>query len=136
MAILTILILLVICIIPVAIAAVIISAINKKNKPNSGNFETSIRNIYSYIVLIITLFAIVIGTIITFRIGLDILLPEESTNNYTSSYNNDKIDRNENIVEVLTTMSLVITCIPIFIYHNKLTKELRELKNSENNIKN
>ena len=131
MAILSILIVLIVCVIPIAIIATIVSAIAKKNKDEKSNFENSMRSIYCYIVLIITLFAIVIGTIIVFRIGLDILLPEESTSTYSSSYEYEEIEKNENVVELLSTTSLVIACIPIFIKHNKLTKELRENKNVE-----
>ena len=126
MGVLIILVMLIAGIIPIGVIALIVYAILKKSKENKGGFETAIRNIYCYIILIITLFTIVIGTISVFRVGLDVLLPEESTSSYTSAYNNPEKDRNEKIVEVFSTLSLVITCIPIFMYHNNITKEIRE----------
>ena len=131
MGVLIILIMLIAGIIPIAIVALIVYAIVKKSKESKGGFETAIRNIYCYIILIITLFAIVIGTIAVFRVGLDVLLPEESTSSYTSAYNNPEREKNEKIVEVFSTLSLVITCIPIFMYHNKITKEIREEQKKE-----
>ena len=42
------------CIGPIAILVLIISAIVKRNKEDKGNFEESIRNVYVYIILIVT----------------------------------------------------------------------------------
>ena len=83
------------CIIPIGIISLIISAVVKKNKESKVSFEDSIRSIYVYIILIITLIAIIAGVIATLRIGLDVLLPEESL--YQSSYSNDQQEKNENI---------------------------------------
>ena len=123
---------LVACLAPIAILVLIISAVVKRNKEDKGNFEETIRNIYVYIILIITLVAIISGVSATFRIGLDIVLPDKST--YQSSYSNEQIKRNENIIELCTTLSLVVAVTPIFIYHNKLAKKSRETKNEENKI--
>ena len=117
------------CIIPIAILVLIISTVIKKSKDSKNNFEESIRNIYIYIILIITLIAIIMGTIATLRIGLDVLLPEESA--YQNSYSNQQIEKNENIIELFTTLSLVICAIPVFIYHNKLAKKRRREKIDE-----
>lgn len=125
------LIALVVCIIPIAIIALIITAIGKRNKEDKSYFEDVARNIYIYIILIGTLIAIIMGVIITFRIGLDVLLPEKSL--YESSYRDEEQDKNENIIELCTTFSLVIVVIPIFTYHNKLAKESRANKNKEIN---
>ena len=132
MMVVSIIIILLCLLLPIAIISIIVSAIVKRNKEEKSDFENTIRGIYSYSILILSLFAIIIGTIVTFRVGLDVILPEESTSSYSSSYNNDEKERNENIVECLTNMSIVISCIPIFIYHNKLTKKIRETKNIEN----
>ena len=82
-----------------------------------------------YIILIITLIAIITGVIATLRIGLDVLLPEESL--YQNSYSNDQQDKNENIIELFTTLSLVISVTPVFIYHNKLAKKIKADKIEE-----
>lgn len=119
------------CIVPIAIVVLVISAIVKKNKEDKTNFEDTIRNIYIYIILIVTLFAIISGVIATFRIGLDVVLPEKST--YQSSYSSEQMDKNENMIELATTISLVISVIPVFIRHNKLAKKSREIKIEETN---
>lgn len=121
----------IICILPIAIVALIISAIVKKNKENKNGIEETIRNIYVYIILIITLVAIITGVISTFRIGLDLLLPEKSI--YESSYQSEQQERNESIIEFFTEMSLVISVIPVFIYHNKIAKKARKVKTEEVN---
>lgn len=117
------------CIGPIAILVLIISAIVKRNKEDKGNFEESIRNVYVYIILIVTLVAIIAGVIATFRIGLDVVLPEKTINQ--SSYSSEERERNENIIELFTTISLVVSVTPIFIYHNKIAKKSRAIKAEE-----
>lgn len=119
------------CIIPIAVVVLIISAVVKKSKEDKSNFEEVIRNIYIYIILIITLVAIITGVIATFRIGLDVALPEKST--YESSYSSQERVKNENIVELFTTIALVASVTPVFIYHNKLAKKSRTTKVEEVN---
>lgn len=121
---------LIVCIAPIAVLVLIISAFMKRNKEDKGNFEETIRGIYVYIILIVALITIISGVITSFRIGLDIVLPEKSQ----SSYRSEEQDKNENIIELATTISLVVTATPIFIYHNKLAKKSREIKTEENNI--
>lgn len=117
------------CVLPIAIVVFIITAIVKRNKEDKNNFDETVRNIYVYIVLIVTLVAIIMGVITTFRIGLDVILPEKSVSQ--SAYSNDEMDRNENIIECFTTISLVVSVIPVFVYHNKLAKETRKNKVEE-----
>lgn len=120
-----------ICVVPVAIVILIIQAISKRNKDEKQCFDETIRNVYIYLILIITLVAIITGVITAFRVGLDVVLPEKSTTSYTT-YNYSERERNNNIVELCTTLSIVITSIPIFVYHNKLAKKDKELKKQEN----
>lgn len=121
---------LIVCIAPIAVLVLIISAFMKRNKEEKSNFEETIRGIYVYIILIVSLITIISGVITAFRIGLDIALPEKSQ----SAYSSEEQDRNENIIELATTISLVVTATPIFIYHNNLAKKSREIKTEENNI--
>lgn len=129
MAIVILLIGLLACIIPIGIIVLIVSAVVKKGKDSKGNFDDSIRSIYTYIILIVTLIAIIVGVIATFRIGLDVLLPEETV--YQSSYSNEQRQKNQNIVELYTTLSLVISVTPVFTYHNKLAKKIKAAKLEE-----
>lgn len=117
------------CIIPIGIISLIISAVVKKNKESKVSFEDSIRSIYVYIILIITLIAIIAGVIATLRVGLDVLLPEESL--YQDSYNSDQQEKNRNIIELFTTLSLVVSVTPVFIYHNKLAKKIKADKTEQ-----
>ena len=113
---------------PIAILILIISAfIKRNNKDDKGNFEETIRGMYIYIILIITLVVIISGIISIFKIGLDIILPEETQ----SQYSYEKQEKNENIINLTTTLSVVVTSIPIFIYHNKLAKKIKEVKTDE-----
>lgn len=114
--------------IAILILILIISAfIKRNNKDDKGNFEETIRGMYIYIILIITLVVIISGIISIFKIGLDIILPEETQ----SQYSYEKQEKNENIINLTTTLSLVVTSIPIFIYHNKLAKKIKEVKTDE-----
>ena len=116
-------------IIPIAIIVLIISAIVKKGKENKDQFEESVRNIYIYTILIVTIISIIMGTIATLRVGLDVILPEEALTN--STYNNEQQQKNENIIYLCTTLSLVISVTPVFIYHNKIAKKSRTDKAKE-----
>jgi phage-related holin len=113
-------------IIPIVLIGVIISAIVKKSKDSKTGFEEIVRNVYIYIVLIITLIAIIAGTISVFRVGLDIILPEKTTYE-SSSYVYEK-NKNSNIIELFTELAIVLSATPVFIYHNKIAKKSREIK--------
>ena len=90
------------------------------------DFDQVIRSAYIYLILIITLIAIITAFIDTFRVGLDVLLPEKSISD--SVYNSLEREKNGNIVTLLTNMSMLITMVPIFIYHNKLVKKTKKVK--------
>ena len=123
-------ILLLVCIIPIAVIVLIVQAIVKRNnKEEKKDFEEIVRGIYIYLILIITLVAIITGVITAFRVGLDVVLPEQYIT--TTSNNSQEREHNENMIELLTTISIVITSLPIFIYHNKLAKKDREMKKVE-----
>lgn len=129
MGVLLALIYLIVFVAPIVIVVLVISAVVKKSREEKTKFEEIIRSVYIYMILIITLIAIISGVIATFRIGLDIALPEKYMT--STAYNSQERERNQNIVELLTIISVVITSIPIFIYHNKLAKELGKDKKVE-----
>ena len=118
-------------VIPIALIVLIVQAILKKDK-SKRDFENLIRNIYIYLILIITLIVIISGAIAVFSSGLDVLLPEQTTS--SSSYYNSERIQNRNITAMLTELSAVIVCIPIFIYHSKLAKKDREEKKVNSDV--
>ena len=115
-------------ILPITIIVLIVVALSKKNKDNKTEFEESVRNVYTYIILISTLIAIVIGIIVTFRVGLDVVLPEKVVNERANYY---ELSKNENIVELLTNLTVVIVSTPIFLYYNKIAKKEKKYMKQE-----
>lgn len=129
MAILIIFLGLLMLIVPIAIIVLIVQAIAKRNKTKK-DFDNIMRSVYIYSILIITLIVIITGAISAFSVGLDVLLPEK----YTSGnvYNNQERELNINMVNLLTNIAAVVTCLPIFIHHNKLAKKDRDIKSKDN----
>lgn len=115
-------------VIPIALISMIITAASKKNKDDISNVEHSIRNIYLYTILIVLILLLIIGSIYAVRVGLDVLLPKKqyNSNSYYSLDSYDKISKNENIVNLFTSISLVLVSIPLFIKHSKLAKETKK----------
>lgn len=120
---------LIIVVIPVAVVVLIIQAIGKKSKEKKA-FDNMMRNIYIYLILIITLIIIITCSISAFRVGLDILLPEERL--YDNLYDYEQMNYNRNLVNFITTITSVIVTLPVFLHHNKLAREERNIKKSEN----
>lgn len=134
------LLLLLFAIIPIAVVVMIIVAIIKRGKSADGSssiklFEKSIRSIYVYIVLICLLCTIIGGIIYLFNSGLDLLIPKKKNPEYydysydydynyktESNLNNELRERNEKLVGVFTSSSMLISCVPLFVYYNKLAK--------------
>lgn len=110
------------CIIPVAVVIMIIVAISKSRRNNtnteSESFEKIIRTIYLYLLLIILLFSIVFSVITAFSTAVDCFLPYENQSNY---YNLT----NQKLVEFITSISLLVISLPLFIHHNRLVKKLK-----------
>lgn len=131
------LIILLIVILPIALIAMIITAIVKHNKntdtkSSTVKFEKSIRSIYVYIVLICLLCTIIAGTIYLFNSTLDLVLPEQEETKYNVEYynttyspskSNSNRERNENIVGIFTSSAMLVSCIPLFVYYNKVSKK-------------
>ena len=131
------LIILLIVILPIALIAMIITAIVKHNKntdqkSSTAKFEKSIRSIYVYIVLICLLCTIIGGTIYLFNSTLDLVFPEQKETKsdiqyydttYSPSKSNSNRERNENIVGIFTSSAMLVSCVPLFVYYNKVSKK-------------
>lgn len=116
-------------VLPVIVIIMIGVAIAKRSKSSEGassikQFENSMRSIFTYIVLICLLCTIIGGTIYLFNSGLNLALPENSSNDYIDYYDYSlRRERNSNIVGILTSCAMLISCIPLFVYFNKVAKE-------------
>ena len=115
----------------ISIIVFIVQAMLKRDK-SKKNFNNLIRNIYIYLILIITLIIIISATIQMFNDGLDALFPEQTTS--SSSYYSSERIFNRNITSMFTDLSILIVCIPIFIYHSKLAKKDRENKKVKDEV--
>lgn len=115
-------IVLVLAVCPVTLISMVLTAAGKKNRDDTKNTEYSIRNIYVYTILLISLLAMIICSISALRTGLDIILPEKSTHNY---YTSQQVSRNDGIISFITSLSIVIVAIPVFIKHSRLASELK-----------
>lgn len=119
---LSILILLVFAI-PVVAVVMVITAVIKRN--SSGNeqsdFEKITRAIYVYLILICLLCAMIGGTIFLFNSAMNYFLPEKEYSDHYL-YNNEERNKNEALVGILTSSALLISTVPLFIYHSKIAK--------------
>jgi hypothetical protein len=93
------------------------------------NFEKRIRAIYYYIVAFSTLIMTIVGIIGAVVKLTDIIIPERyNYENYTEetlvdvNYNN----RIRNIKEGIKYYGVVVVSLPVFVYHSRKARELKE----------
>lgn len=118
---------------PVGIIALIVYLVARKNSNNGekkDNFEKIIRTVYTYILVLAFLIASVASFISAVDTMADYLLPEEEYNRYDEDDDyrrivlNKQNDRNEMAVNMITNFATVVICVPMFVYHMNLTKNL------------
>ncbi|MBQ8044412.1 MAG: hypothetical protein IJ272_09780 [Clostridia bacterium] len=132
--------------IPSAIVALIVTAaINKEKGNDVTKFSIGVKTVYTYIIVIATLFMIVSGTIVAVSSLLDYFLPESEfeseyncTDYYSSSYCNTvtqetriQNEKNAGITEFASSLALVLVVTPLFVTHSKEAKKLRDEKVKE-----
>lgn len=125
------------------IALIIAAAVNKEKGTDSARFSLGVKTVYTYIIVIATLFMIISGTIVAVPSLLDYFLPEselevtqdDCTDYYSSIYcdvtTKDVRVRNEKnagITEFAASLALVLVAVPLFVSHSKEAKRLREEK--------
>ena len=121
-------------IIPIGIVALVIHLISKKSANNNGekkdNFEKIIRTIYTYILVLGFLIATVASFISAIDLLADYLLPEEreityfdEDYDYRDQALDERNDRNEMIVDMVTNFAIFAISLPMFVYHMNLTKK-------------
>lgn len=132
-------------VIPVIIVIIIIVAIIRKNKDGekAESFNKVVRMIYIYVLLISFLFMTVGSFIFAFTSAVNYYLPESkidvseirktSYNNYASmeiqklkNNNNLRNEKNTSITDLVTAIAMFTMGLPMFVYHGKLAKDLKE----------
>lgn len=118
--------------IPIAIVTAIVLLATKKS-PES--FETKIRSIYCYIILLGSLIGIIIGSILFLHTGIDLLFPTTTSDVYyskptlnvvssTAKLSSDDIEilrsRNEKLQKAIMSLGTVLVSVPVFLFHKKL----------------
>ena len=137
--------------IPTAIVALIVTAaINKEKGNDVSKFFIGVKAVYTYIIVIATLFMIISGTIVAVSSLLDYFLPEselesleyDCTDYYSSKYCNAttkelriRNEKNTGITEFAASLALVVIATPLFVTHSKEAKKLRDEKAKEDNRK-
>lgn len=118
---------------PVGIIALIVYLVARKKsngEEKKDDFEKVIRTVYTYILVLAFLIASVGSFIAAVDTMADYLLPEEQYNKYDGDEDYRRIkleennDRNEMAVNMITNFATVAICVPMFVYHMNLTKNL------------
>ena len=112
-----------IAVITAIITAVVKRAVTTNEAEEQANFTKTIRSIYVYLILICLLCAIIGGAILFFNSTINYLLPEE--NGYTSHmdrHNYTERERNTAIVGMFTASAILVSTVPLFIYHNRIAR--------------
>lgn len=136
---------------PFLIAVIVISAVAKSKGKTYKDFILGARILFAYFFVIISLFAIVIGSIVSVNAMLNYYIPDSKINtenmnkiNYSDDYytEEEKIqiqeyseynlevqienEKSNFLKESLSTISFVIIAIPIFIYFSKVVKKHKD----------
>ncbi len=134
--------------IPIVIITIIVVAIVRKNKEGekTESFEKIVRMIYVYILLICFLFMTVGSVIYAFNSAINYFIPESTvTNKYSvqpdlakdTNYNEElralekennlRNEKNQSLTDLVTAIAMAVVAVPMFIYHSKLARELKEV---------
>lgn len=133
MAILAVVCVILAIVIPIGIIALIVHLISKRNSNNGekkDNFEKIIRTIYTYILVLAFLISSIASFISAVDCLADYLLPEEVEISYSEDYNyrqkvlDQRNDKNRMITDMITNTAIFAICVPMFVYHMNLTKNL------------
>ena len=104
---------------PIVVIAAIILIAGRKSEES---FESKVRSIYCYIILIGCVIVLISGSILLITSVTDIFLPTTNTANNA----NPNYDRNSNLQKAITAVSLIIVATPTFIYHKGLVEKKKK----------
>lgn len=127
MAILSIVYILLCLVSPLIVVSLIIFIIVKKNNKgkNDTSFKNVIKSIYVYLCLCIFLCMSITSIICVVNTGLNYFLPEINIDKELSETLYIQNSKNEDCVNMITSIGALAISLPMFIYHIKLSKEER-----------
>lgn len=127
MAILSIVYILLCLVSPLIVVSLIIFIIVKKNNKgkNDTSFKNVIKSIYVYLCLCIFLCMSITSIICAVNTGLNYFLPEINMDKELSETLYIQNSKNEDCVNMITSIGALAISLPMFIYHIKLSKEER-----------
>jgi len=108
--------------VPLLFLTMIASIFFNKNITNRENFAISIRMLYMYSILLVSLFLILFGIIFAWMNITNLILPESAT---TQTINQDLFSQNQRnnaLRMIYTSFSAIVLGISIFAYHKKKLK--------------
>lgn len=111
---------------PIAVIVLIVKLVTAKKDDENGmvSFEKGVRSFYVYAILVVAFCMLVLGAIGAFSAGLDILLPEVA--DVTSRIYVNEL--NESKIEFAEAVGVLVTAIPLFVYHSKVAKSIDKRK--------
>lgn len=127
MAILSIVYILLCLVSPLIVVSLIIFIIVKKNNKgkNDTSFKNVIKSIYVYLCLCIFLCMSITSIICAVNTGLNYFLPEINMDKELRETLYIQNSKNEDCVNMITSIGALAISLPMFIYHIKLSKEER-----------
>lgn len=127
MAILSIVYILLCLVSPLIVVSLVIFIIVKKNNKgkNDTSFKNVIKSIYVYLCLCIFLCMSITSIICVVNTGLNYFLPEINIDKELSETLYIQNSKNEDCVNMITSIGALAISLPMFIYHIKLSKEER-----------
>lgn len=111
---------------PIAIIVLIVMAIVRSSRKEKAedSFQSVIRTIYIYMVMIILLAMLVTATVMLFNSFLEIALPDivDTTHDQYAAVR----DRNNNISDFASNATMLLISVPMFAYYSRLAKNERK----------
>ena len=112
---------------PIVVISLIVFIIAKRNNKgkNDTSFKNVIKSIYVYLCLCIFLCMSITSIICAVNTGLNYFLPEINMDKELSETLYIQNSKNEDCVNMITSIGALAISLPMFIYHIKLSKEER-----------
>lgn len=102
----------------VGIAATV-KRVEKDTTIKTESFEKMIRTVYFYLIMIIMICILIFGTVGFFNSLMNIYLPEKTVQTAIEA----KSAQNNNIQDVITSLTAIVIALPTFAYFSKNVKK-------------